>query len=192
VAKILPNTYPVHKISIVARGVAGGYTRYLPPEDTYLNSRSFMEDMLAAMLGGHAAEEVVFQEVTTGASNDLEKATETARRMVTQWGMSRRLGPRTFGKKEELIFLGRDISETRNYSEATAQMIDEEVGEIIAKAHRTAKEILIKHRAKLEEIAQRLIREETLDEETFNSMFNEQVEHTPEALEAAARQPSVA
>jgi cell division protease FtsH len=173
VAKMLPNTYPVHKMSIVARGMAGGYTRYLPPEDQYLSTRSFMEDMLCAMLGGQAAEEIAFQEITTGASDDLEKATDLARHMVTRYGMSRKLGPRTFGKKEELVFLGRDISETRNYSDATAHAIDEEVSEIISKAHRTAKEILTKHRPKLDQIAERLIREETLDEETFHSMFDD-------------------
>jgi cell division protease FtsH len=173
VAKMLPNTYPVHKLSIVARGMMGGYTRYLPPEDEYMQTRSQFEDQLCAMLGGYAAEEIVFQEITTGASNDLEKATELARRMVTQYGMSRKLGPRTFGKKEELIFLGRDISETRNYSDATAHMIDEEVSDIINKAHRTAKEILTKHRAKLDEIARLLIREETIDADTFHALFDE-------------------
>ena len=173
VAKMLPNTYPVHKMSIVARGMAGGYTRYLPPEDQYLSTRSFMEDMLCAMLGGQAAEEIAFQEITTGASDDLEKATDLARHMVTRYGMSRKLGPRTFGKKEELVFLGRDISETRNYSDATAHAIDEEVSEIISKAHRTAKEILTKHRPKLDQIAELLIREETLDEDAFHSMFDD-------------------
>src|SRR5437867_5659099 len=123
-----------------------------------------MEDMMSAMLGGQSAEEIIFNEITTGASNDLEKATDTARRMVTRYGMSRKLGPRTYGKKEELVFLGRDISETRNYSDATAHAIDEEVSEIINRAHRTAKEILTKHKAKMDEIAQRLIRDETLDQ----------------------------
>jgi cell division protease FtsH len=134
-----------------------------------------MEDTLSSMLGGQAAEEIVFQEITTGASDDLEKATDLARHMVTRYGMSRKLGPRTFGKKEELVFLGRDISETRNYSDATAHAIDEEVSEIISKAHRTAKEILTKHRGKLDQIAERLIREETLDEDTFHSMFDDLV-----------------
>ena len=115
---------------------------------------------------------------------------------MTQYGMSRKLGPRTYGKKEELVFLGRDISETRNYSDATAKMIDEEVSEIIAKAHRTAREILTKHRPKMDEIAKRLMREETLDEETFNSMFDEPLPPpSAEALDAERRQahqPSVA
>jgi cell division protease FtsH len=173
VAKMLPNCWPVHKMSIVARGLSGGHTRYLPPEDQYMHTRSFMEDTLSSMLGGQAAEEIVFQEITTGASDDLEKATDLARHMVTRYGMSRKLGPRTFGKKEELVFLGRDISETRNYSDATAHAIDEEVSEIISKAHRTAKEILTKHRGKLDQIAERLIREETLDEDTFHSMFDD-------------------
>ncbi|HEU5316972.1 MAG TPA: ATP-dependent zinc metalloprotease FtsH [Chloroflexota bacterium] len=181
VAKMLPNCYPVHKMSIVARGMAGGYTRYLPPEDQYLYTRSFMEDTLASMLGGQAAEEIIFNELTTGASNDLEKATEMARSMVTRYGMSRKLGSRTYGKKEELIFLGRDIQETRNYSDETAHAIDMEVSAILADAHRRAKEILTKHRVKLEEIAERLIKEETLDEDTFNSMFDQPFEQPTEA-----------
>ncbi|NBT02870.1 MAG: ATP-dependent zinc metalloprotease FtsH [Proteobacteria bacterium] len=147
------------------RGMAGGYTRYLPPEDSYMQTRSFMEDMLSAMLGGHAAEEIVFSELTTGASDDLDKATDMARR-------SRRLGPRTYGKREELVFLGRDISETRNYSDATALAIDEEISEIIARAHRTARELIMKHRTKVDEIAKRLIHDETLDSEAFNAMFD--------------------
>jgi cell division protease FtsH len=136
-----------------------------------------MEDTLASMLGGQAAEEIVFNELTTGASDDLEKATEMARSMVTRYGMSRKLGSRTYGKKEELIFLGRDIQETRNYSDETAHAIDQEVSGILSHAHHRAKEILTKHRAKLEEIAERLIREETLDEETFSSMFDVPYEH---------------
>ncbi len=180
VAKMLPNCYPVHKMSIVARGMAGGYTRYLPPEDQYLYTRSFMEDTLASMLGGQAAEEIIFSELTTGASNDLEKATEMARSMVTRYGMSRKLGSRTYGKKEELIFLGRDIQETRNYSDETAHAIDLEVSAILADAHRRAKELLTKHRTKLEEIAEKLIKEETLDEETFNSMFDQPFEQPAE------------
>src|SRR5688500_806545 len=181
VAKMLPNTYPVHKISIVARGMAGGYTRYLPPEDQYLYTRSFMEDTLASMLGGQAAEELIFTELTTGASNDLERATAMARSMVTRYGMSRKLGSRTFGKKEELVFLGRDISETRNYSDETAHAIDLEVSAILAEAHRRAKEILTKHRTKLDEIAERLIKEETLDDEAFNEMFDKPFDDVPTA-----------
>ena len=137
-----------------------------------MQTRSFMEDMLSAMLGGHAAEEIVFSELTTGASDDLDKATDMARRMVTRYGMSRRLGPRTYGKREELVFLGRDISETRNYSDATALAIDEEISEIIARAHRTARELIMKHRSKVDEIAKRLIHDETLDSEAFNAMFD--------------------
>ena len=194
VAKMLPNCYPVHKMSIVARGTAGGYTRYLPPEDQYLYTRSFMEDTLASMLGGQAAEEVVFNELTTGASDDLERATEMARSMVTRYGMSRKLGSRTFGKKEELVFLGRDISETRNYSDETAHAIDNEVSTILAQAHQRAKAILTKHRDKLEEIAERLIKEETIDEDTFSSMFDssadgEATDHIPQPGEEQNVEP---
>jgi len=173
VARMLPHCDPVHKLSIVARGLAGGYTRFLPPEDRYLWTRSQFEDQLASMLAGHAAEELVFSEVTTGPENDIERATALARRMVTEFGMSHKLGPRTFGKKEELIFLGRDISEQRNYSEATAQAIDEEVGRIIAQAHQRAQEILVKYRHKLDQIAERLIREETLEADEFTAIFED-------------------
>ena len=172
VAKMLPEEDTVYKLTIVARGIAGGYTSLLPEEDRMLTSRVQAEARLAFSLGGRTAEEIVFGEVTTGAIDDLERATELARRMVTQWGMSSKLGPRTFGKKEELVFLGRDISETRNYSEATALLIDQEISNLIAVAHERARVIIAEHRDKLGEIAERLLEVETLDSEAFHAMFD--------------------
>jgi cell division protease FtsH len=171
VMKMLPDSDPVHKVSIVARGMAGGYTMTIPDEDNSLKHRNKFKADLAGLLGGRAAEEIVFQDVTTGASNDLERATKLARAMVTQYGMSEKLGPLTFGEKEELIFLGREISEQRNYSEEVARQIDREVRRLIDEAYRTAKQIIIANREILSEIADRLVREETIDSAAFESMF---------------------
>jgi cell division protease FtsH len=171
VMKMLPDSDPVHKVSIVARGMAGGYTMTIPEEDNYLKHRNKFKADLAGLLGGRAAEEIIFQDVTTGASNDLERATKLARAMVTQYGMSEKLGPLTFGEKEELIFLGREISEQRNYSEEVARQIDREVRRLIDEAYHTAKQIITTHREKLSEIADRLVREETIDSTAFESIF---------------------
>ena len=193
VAKMLPEEDTVYKLTIVARGIAGGYTALLPEEDRMLTSRVQAEARLAFSLGGRTAEEIVFGEVTTGATDDLERATELARRMVTQWGMSSKLGPRTFGKKEELVFLGRDISETRNYSEATALLIDQEISDLIDVAHERAREIIVEHRDRLDDIAAKLLEVETLDAEAFHAMFDGEApvsepadESTDEAPEAEA------
>ncbi len=171
VMKMLPDCDPVRKVSIVARGVAGGYTLSLPDEDRYLQHRNKFKADLAAMLGGRAAEEIIFHEVTTGASSDIQRATKLARAMVTQYGMSEKLGPITFGEKEELIFLGREIAEQRNYSEDVARQIDREVRGLIDEAYQTAKQVLATHRDKLVAIAERLIHEETLDAAAFNAIF---------------------
>ncbi len=173
VAQLLPDVDPVHKISIVARGRAGGYTRVLPPEDRHLWTRSQFRQQMAFALGGYAAEVLVFGEMTTGASNDIEMATSLARRMVMEYGMSEKLGPRAFGRKEELIFLGRDIQEQRNYSEAVAQDIDGEVEELIQKAHDKASSLLTAHKEKLVEIADTLMEVETFDGKAFSSFFEE-------------------
>ena len=154
---------PVQKVSIVARGGMGGYTRFLPEEDRHLFSKAQFKDMLAAALGGRVAEEQIFGEVTTGASNDLESATQIARNMVTRYGMSEKLGPRTFGKREELVFLGREISEQSDYSDNTAQQIDEEVHDLIQEAHDRAQEILETNKAKLVQLARHLITNETIE-----------------------------
>jgi len=175
VARMLPNADPVHKISIVARGMMGGYTRLLPTEDRYMLTRSQLKDMLATMLAGHTAEELVFSEMTTGSQNDIEQATKLARKMVTDYGMSDKMGPRTFGHKEELIFLGREISEQRDYSEQVAQEIDEEVHSVIQYAYETAKKILTENKPKLVQIAERLIAQETLEGEELDALFNEPV-----------------
>ena len=134
VQRVLPKNDPVTKVTIVSRGMALGYTMSLPAEDRYLHSKSEFEDKIAGMLGGNVSETIVFGDTTTGSSNDIEKATNLARAMVTQYGMSEKLGPLTFGKKEEMIFLGREISEQRNYSDEVAAKIDAEVREIIDRA----------------------------------------------------------
>ncbi|MQY56043.1 MAG: ATP-dependent zinc metalloprotease FtsH [Dehalococcoidia bacterium] len=170
-AKMLPNADPVHKVSIIARGVMGGWTRFLPTEDRYLWSRSQFDDSLAVSLGGRVAEEISFGEITTGAQHDLSEATKLARKMVTEYGMSDKLGPRTFGQRQELVFLGREISEQRDYSDKTAQEIDEEVHDIIQRAYNTAKKILTKNKAKLKQIAEELIAHETLEEPALNKLF---------------------
>lgn len=159
----LPNCDPVHKVSIVSRGLALGYTMPLPEDDRYLQSRAKFMDELSGLLGGRAAEEIAFGDVTTGAANDLERATRLARKMVCEYGMSERLGPLTFGHKEELVFLGKEIAEQRNYSEKVAQEIDQEVHRFIDEAYRRAKEILQVHRRELEAIAQHLMEVETLE-----------------------------
>ncbi len=168
---VLPNCDPVHKITIVARGMMGGYTRFLPDEDRRLWTRSQFLDNLAAMLGGRAAEEVVFGEITTGAEDDIQKATRLARRMVTEFGMSDRLGPRTYGKRETLIFLGRDVNEVRNYSEKIAEEIDAEVNRLIQEAYGRARDVLVANRPKLDRLAAYLVAHETVEGENLRRLL---------------------
>ena len=163
VMRHLPKADPVHKVSIVSRGMALGYTIHLPEDDRYLRARGKFEDEIAALLAGRATEELVFGDITTGASNDLEQTTKLARAMVTQYGMSSVLGPRTFGRKEELIFLGREIAEQRDYSEEVARQIDAEVKSIVDTAYQRAMNILKGNRAKLDGLAAKLIEVETLE-----------------------------
>jgi cell division protease FtsH len=172
-AKMLPNADPVHKISVVARGMMGGWTRFLPTEDRHLWTHSQFEDRLTVSLAGRAAEEIIFSEVTTGAQNDLEQSTGLARKMVTEYGMSDKLGPRTFGKREELIFLGREIHEQRNYSEKVAEQIDDEVKTLIQHAYDTAKKILSENKERLKLIAIRLMAKETIEEAEFEALLKE-------------------
>jgi cell division protease FtsH len=179
VMRMLPNCDPVHKISIISRGMAMGYTMHLPEDDRYLQRKSKFIDELSGLLGGRAAEELVFTDVTTGASNDLERATDLARAMVTRYGMSEKLGPRTFGNREELVFLGREISEQRNYSEQVAEQIDEEVRRIISGAYNRAREILTTYRERLDAVANRLIHEETIEGTEFEAMFTDLPRPTP-------------
>jgi cell division protease FtsH len=189
VAKMLPNADPVHKISIVARGMLGGYTRLLPTEDRYLMTRSQFKDMLATLMAGHTAEELIFNEMTTGAQNDIEEATKLARKMVTTYGMSEKLGPRTFGHKEEMIFLGREISEQRDYSEKVAQEIDEEVEAIIQNAHDEARRILTENKERLIHIAEKLIAQETIEGEELEAAFEEPLSTKVEAPAPSLPQP---
>jgi cell division protease FtsH len=171
VAHVLPNTDPVHKVTIVARGMAGGYTMALPQEDRTLMSRGKILDDLAFTLGGRAAEELVFSDITSGASNDLERVTKMARSMVTRLGMSDELGPMVYGQKEELIFLGREISEQRDYSEAVAELIDKEVRRVVNEAYDRAKNILTQYREKLDAVADRLLEVETISRDEFEKLF---------------------
>jgi cell division protease FtsH len=173
VARMLPHADPVHKVSIVARGMMGGYTRVLPEEDRFFWTKKQFEAQLAVFMAGLMAEDLVFQEVSTGAANDIERATTLARRMVTEFGMSERLGPLAFGRKEELVFLGREIAEQRNYSDQVAYEIDQEVRRLIDQAYQTAKQILLDHMDKLEKIATLLVEKETLDGHEIEALFDE-------------------
>ncbi len=171
VAKLLPDADPLHKISIVARGMTLGHTRQLPSEDRYLMTRSQFTAMLATLLGGYAAEELTFNELSTGGSDDIRRATDLAHKMVTSYGMSDRLGPRTFGNKEEMVFLGREISEQRDYGEKVANMIDDEVHRLIQEAHDTAKNTLLENRDTLVMLAEKLASLETLEGKVLEDIF---------------------
>jgi len=171
VSHVLPHADPVHKVSIISRGRAAGYTMNLPEEDKHLHTKSEFLDSLAVLLAGHATEKIIFHEVTTGASNDLKKATRLAKELVTQFGMSETLGPRTFGETEELIFLGRQIHEQRDYSEKIAEAIDKEITGLIGRAYKSAQKIIADYRNKLEIIVQKLLEKETLEKEEFAAIF---------------------
>ncbi|MEJ5308619.1 MAG: ATP-dependent zinc metalloprotease FtsH [Anaerolineae bacterium] len=172
VAHVLPKCDPVRKVSIVARGMAGGYTIALPEEDRYVLLRSKIEDDIAYALGGRAAEEIVFGEASTGASSDLEKVTKMARAMVTRFGMNDTLGPLVYGRKEELVFLGKEIGEQRDYSEAVAHQIDEEVRRIVTRAYERAKTVILEHREQMDRIVNYLMERETLSAEEFAAAFD--------------------
>jgi cell division protease FtsH len=169
VAAVLPHADPVHKVSIVSRGRAAGYTMKLPAEDKNLHSKSeFLAD-LAVSLGGYATEKTIFNELTTGASNDLKVVTNLARQLVTRYGMSD-LGPMTFGESHDMIFLGREISEQKNYSEAVAAKIDAEIAKFIETAYKTALDIIQKYHKQLKAITDRLIEAETIEREEFEKI----------------------
>jgi cell division protease FtsH len=167
----IPESDPVQKVSIIARGMAGGYTLSLPEEDRMLMPRKKMLADLTSLLGGRAAEELVFDDITSGASNDIERVTQMARNMVTRLGMSQVLGPMVYGQKEELIFLGREISEQRDYSEAVAEQIDREVRKLVNEAYDRSREILREHRDVLDRIASRLLEVETISRDEFERLF---------------------
>jgi len=174
---MLPAADPPYKVSIISRGTAGGFTRFIPEEDRNLLARTQLQDMLAAMHGGLVAEELVFGEATTGPSDDLQRATSLARQMVTRWGMSEKMGPRTFGRKEEMVFLGREISEQRDYSEKIAEEIDEEVRQIIEQAYQKAKSLLTEHRSRLDSVVAALLEQETIEGETLTKVLKGEVVH---------------
>jgi cell division protease FtsH len=167
VAHYLENTDPVHKISVISRGQALGYTISLPTEDKFLTTRAELSDTMAMTLGGRAAEELIFSEVTTGASNDLEKVTATAKQMVMRFGMSERLGPRVFGHDHGQPFLGREFSSEPDYSDDVAREIDDEIRRIVEEAHQTARTVLEEHRKSLEHTSEILLRRETIEREQF-------------------------
>jgi cell division protease FtsH len=171
VSRFLPLHDPVHKITIIPRGLRTGYTRFLPEEDRLYMTRGRFRDAVAAALGGHAAESVVFGEVSTGAGDDIERATLIVRRMVTEFGMSDRLGPVAFGRKRQMIFLGRDIGEQRDYSERVGQVIDEEIRALLDEAHARAVAILREQRALLDHLAHELIGRESLDAPSLELIF---------------------
>ena len=181
VAHMLPEADPVAKVTIVARGHSGGFTKTIPTEDRSLITHNQLEARLAMAMGGRVAEELVFGEITTGASNDLEQATNIAQTMVTRYGMSKKLGPRTFGKREEMVFLGREISEQRDYSDRVAKTIDEEVRRLIQTAYDTAKRILTEERVRLDHISDYLLEHETIDEEQVPDLFDAPFDAPPAA-----------
>ena len=189
--KLLSNTNPVHKISIVSRGMAMGVTWSLPQEDRYFRTKREFEDDIAAALGGWTAEQLhLGGDVTTGASNDIEKATEMARHMVTKYGMSEKLGPLQYGKTDELIFLGRQIQEEKNYSEETSKLIDSEVHDIVDRARRRAYELLTQYRSVLDAVVAKLIEQETLSSDEFNQLVDGQLGQQPVAASTAGVGPT--
>ena len=188
VAHMMPNIEPVRKISIIPRGLAGGYTKTLSEDKEYM-TRSYIEESLAMAMGGRAAEELIFNDITTGAQADIKQATTWARRMVTDYGMSDKLGPRTFGDKQELIFLGREISEQKDYGDKIADVIDEEVDRIIGNAQNLARKILLENKPKLIELAQKLLAEETLEGDSLDALFGNAKTKPPEVTQTLAPAP---
>jgi cell division protease FtsH len=186
VMKALPHTNPVHKVSIISRGMALGWTLSLPEEDKYLISRAELMDEIAGIMGGRVAEELVFGDITSGAENDIQKATQMARRMVTQWGMSEKLGNVAMGHREELVFLGRDLGEQRNYSEEVAAVIDEEIRSIVDHGYQTAKTILSGQRDKMDAVVERLKIVETLDAKELDEILNRAAPESPAAASSTA------
>ncbi len=173
VAKLTPGTDPIHKVSIIPRGRALGVTQQLPIDDRYTYTRDFLQKTLSVLMGGRAAEELVFNQMTTGAGNDIERATELARKMVTEWGMSERLGPLAFGKKDEQIFLGREIAKHKNYSEKTAEEIDVEITNIVKGAYEKAKKLLEENFQVLDSLAKALLERETLESHDIDEIIRQ-------------------
>jgi len=183
VAKRLPNTDPIHKVTIIPRGRALGLTQQLPIDEKHTYPKRYLLDGLAVLMGGRAAEELVLDEMTSGAANDIERATETARKMVCQWGMSDKLGPLAFGQKEEQIFLGREFAQHKDYSEDTAVLIDHEIRNLVTEAYETAKNILTEHMDSLHALAEALLERETLVEKEIDAIIAGHVAKSPETKE---------
>ncbi|MBU4314803.1 ATP-dependent zinc metalloprotease FtsH [Patescibacteria group bacterium] len=175
VGHFLPHTDDVHKISIISRGRAAGYTMSLPSEDKKMHSRAEFIDELAMMLGGYAMEKYTFKDITTGASNDLQRATKLATSLVTKYGMSEKMGPRTYGEREELIFLGKEIHENRDYSEKTAQDIDEEVLRLLKDALDTAERVIVENNESIEKVVKELLEKETIEKEKFEEIVGKKI-----------------
>src|SRR5216117_185810 len=186
VGHYLENTHPVHKISIVSRGQALGFTISLPSEDRYLTTRSTLMDDLAMTLGGRAAEELIFDEITTGAANDIEKVTHTAKQMIMRFGMSEKLGPRVLGRNHDMPFLGREMGAEPDYSEEIAREIDDEIRRVIEDAHETALRVLREHMDDLHRISGILIERETIDKDQFERLLAGEAEETVFSEEAPA------
>lgn len=182
VTRLMPSQGPVHQISIVPRGRAGGFTLSLPKEDKYYSSKNEMEDELVTLLGGRVAEKLVMDDISTGASNDIERASDIARRMVTRYGMSDKLGPIAFGSDHDEVFLGRDFAASKNYSEEVASLIDEEVKRIIDEAYRRCEQMLREHMDILDRVAAYLLEHETMSGEAFEKVFNGEKAQAPEKV----------
>ena len=171
VANALPESDPVHKVSIISRGQAGGYTLKIPDEERSFRTKAQFKAELAVLLGGYTSEQLVLKDISTGASDDLKRASDLARRLVSKWGMSAKLGPVVFGDTEEMIFLGKEIAEQRNYSEEIAYTIDQEIAKFVREAQRVAKGVLQKNRGKLEKLAKHLIEKETIEKKEFEKLM---------------------
>jgi cell division protease FtsH len=193
-AVMLPHADPIHKVTIIPRGMALGLTTMLPIDEKHNYSRDYLRDQICILLGGRIAEEITLGSITTGAGNDLERATDLARKMVCEWGMSDSMGPLTFGKKEEQIFLGREIAQHQDYSEDTALKIDHEVKRFVTEAYGRAQQILTQHKSRLMEMAEALLARETLDAEQVRRIvagepLDEPTAPTPAAPQVAPPAP---
>jgi cell division protease FtsH len=191
IAVLLPHADPIHKVTIIPRGMALGLTQQLPADEKHNYSRDFLNDQIAILLGGRIAEEITLGSITTGAGNDLERSTELAHRMVCEWGMSDFMGPLTFGRKEEQIFLGREIAQRSDYSEDTALRIDAEVKRIVTQNYERATDILQANRARLERLADELLGREVLDSDQVRRIVADLPldEPRPSAVETVAPRP---